>query len=157
MIDKKTASRQLIRLSILRGFPADGTPAQTELLQCLQQASENPDHCARMVDAWIKTSPFSPTPAELYTLSDTVPIMQMTERPDKRCKACSGTGYEHVWRLTTYASNDVFSHRSEQILSDEQAAELRARIDGKTQRIDSCVRRCLSCAYGKQLAATEAA
>lgn len=157
MVSETVATRQALRLSILvKDSSGSSEDAQAELLKALQKYAVSDEHCVRMVDAWIADEKFRPLPCDIRRLAELVPVMDHS-RPDRTCKACFGTGWEHVHTLCTYEKcpGGGMYCRKEIIPSDEQAVMLRQNVDGEKQRVYSAVRRCTVCRYGQRMAAEE--
>lgn len=155
MIRSATATRQVLRMSVQPGFPQT-SEGQDELENALKKSAASDEHAVRIIDAWLASSRFCATPYDLYELAETVPAVDFTERPDKRCSGCSGTGYEQVWQLITWEHFGQSTFKSVQVIEDqEKAMDLRKRVDGKDQVLYDCVRRCQRCSYGRALQAAE--
>jgi hypothetical protein len=152
MISEASALRQANRLRLLREFPTS-EEAQQELISALRRYALNDDHVIRIIDKWISTSRFSPTPVDISDLAESIPAVDAKPKPDKTCPACLGTGWEHVYTLETYErSANGSAYKRREIIPNEATAELlRIQVDGKTQHVYSCVRRCTFCSYGQAL------
>jgi len=147
------ASRQTLRMSGLRNFPASEEGVK-ELIDSLANSAVTDEHGARMVDAWIRRSSFAPSPADVYRLADEVPTRELSSRPDRKCPGCAGTGWQQGWLLVTQEkTHSGGSYKSEQPIDDpEIARDLRLKVDGKQQVLYEGVRRCRECAYGREMA-----
>ena len=157
MVSETVAVRQALRLSILVSDSSGSSEtAQDEILKALQKYPISDEHCVRIVDAWIADEKYRPLPTDIRRLAELIPMMDHPQ-PDRTCKACLGTGWEHVHTLCTYekGSGGGTYCRKEIIPSEEKALMLRRNVDGEKQRVYSAVRRCTWCRYGKQVAAEE--
>lgn len=149
-VSKSVISRQILRLSALAN-PPQMDEGWRELEETLKREAISDEHAIRVVSQWIEQNRWCPSPKDLREMAEAAPARDFS-KPDRDCNACGGTGWEHVWKLTTYESGDGYNHKTVEILSNNQAAELRGKVDGKSQIIYSNVRRCTVCRYGRDLA-----
>lgn|GEM_PF-6009389 len=139
MISDQQAAMKLLRLSVLRGFPAE-PEAQRELMAVLRDA-ENEAHADRAVSWWLENSTYSPAPADLrQALSETAPP---PIQPDPNCRTCNGSGWRTGWYRVSYQGE---RRRYEPI----SAADARKQPGIE---VISAATYCRDCAYGRRLAA----
>jgi hypothetical protein len=147
MISEAIVSQQIVRLSILRGEKSEAAIA--EVKQVYREAAKNPAHATRMTNWIIRHLDFFPVPREVFTAASEEYRAEESAQPDKHCKACGGTGFEQAWQLVTYHANpDGSAFKQVDVIRDpEVAADLRAKVDGKTQFLYPCVdqRGCTKC------------
>jgi hypothetical protein len=170
-LKRAVVAQQIFRFQLLRKFP-DSRAAIEELVDCLGLHSENHAHMAAAVDRLVRTREFVPRPHELIQALESVTPVEVAPK-DQHCRACTGTGWEPVWTLTTYTSTGDagagtgFCHRKTEIIhgdGERTAAEVAKGlkkqmaafgVDPWAQRIDEAVRRCTCCGYGRSLAEAE--
>lgn len=150
MITTSEATRQIVRLSVLRYRPEQ----MDEIVAAFQTYAQSRDHATRMTDWLLRRYTDFPVPVEIAEAAEATREGEGRVKPDRRCRGCDGTGYEQVWQLVTYHKTEGGGcYKSlDAITSPETAAELRKLCDGKNQILYDCVRPCTHCRYGAAIA-----
>jgi hypothetical protein len=115
MIDKQTASAQILRLTGLRFFPKDDRKALEELIAALAQSAKTPEHAKAVIDAWLHDSAEVLVPAQIYQLAQ-----RLAPEETASCSRCDGTGF----------INTTIRHRGESYPAVEPCPECRRREKG---------------------------
>lgn len=161
MIRQATLQRQLIRLSVLAHRDQDETADEVwaeDIESALTANARDDARLVEIVDCWVRQSRWRPAAADIHGIGRDLSEQALADRGaevqrDRRCGACGGTGWEVGYRLTTYEGMDRgYSNKRVAAITAEQYADLRAKVDGLTQRVDSGVMRCTRCDYGRHMA-----
>lgn len=154
MISETAVNQQLVRLAVLRGAPE----TTDEVVYAFREAAKNQAHASRITDWLLRHQTFFPTPSEIYNASSQTLREDDMPRPDRKCKACGGTGYAQAWELVTYEqTSGGGSRKTVDVITDaETAAALRLKVDGRTQVVYDGVVRCRACSYGRAIAEAKA-
>lgn len=152
MIPEAFALRQTMRFHCLREAPKTEIGLQ-ELVTALRRYAATEEHAIRIVEKWIASNQFAPTPIDIADTAESVPASNIKLKKDRDCPACYGTGWEVVYTLDTYeVLADGSCYKRREIIPDQQTAgQLQTRVDGKKQVVYSNARRCTQCNYGKTL------
>ena len=156
VISETVLSQQIVRLSILaRPEREDHQLAIEEVKTAFRESAKNADHANRITNWLIRYNRFFPRPVDIYdTASLTLRDSDMPH-PDKNCRVCDGTGWEPAWQLCTHHHGPNGSaYKSVDLIFDQAIADdLRKKIDGRTQVLYDCRRRC-SCKSGAGVASS---
>ncbi len=169
MISTAEAARQALRLTGLRGIP-DKEEAHEELTEAIRQSSRDLEHAGRIINSWLRSNSFWPTPAEIYTIAQSTD--RETDPSAWTCAHCDGTGFERCWQLITWRSGNS---KDSQWISHKQYLDLCVKISsavgkkldfvgvtpmtgvvGEQVAIESR-KRCVHCSIGRRRAEAEQA
>jgi hypothetical protein len=150
MISDSLATRLMMRFTTLKNRP-EHTEAFDEITSALQRYALNDDHAVRIVNKWMDTERYWPTPMDIAETAESLPTHN-TKLQREHCTVCNGGGYELVYILHTHERVGEAFYKSKERIPDKATYErLIRQIDGIKQRIYEHAQPCTHCNYGRGL------
>lgn len=112
-ISEKFARKLVTRFTGLPRFAEIADSGVDELVRVLRQYCANESHAARSVTAWLNSSRWLPTCAELIEQIDATPEHEPTHQPTRYpyCGVCQGTGFKPVAGPAVKACDCAYGQR----------------------------------------------
>jgi hypothetical protein len=147
MIPKTESTKQILRLSGLKGFDKLTQEGLSEIVDTLAQSASNENHAKAFADTWLRASRWFPVPADVFEFAASTAQHYANKQWDD-CPSCMGSGFRPTYRLATWTNG----HITQEPISREQYRNLYPKVAGiGQQECYAGVEYCRDCAQGRHL------
>lgn len=147
MIPQTESTKQILRLSGLKGFDKLTQEGLAEIVDTLAQSVKSESHAKAFADTWLRSSRWFPCPADVFEFVTTT-AQHYANKQWEDCPTCMGSGFRPAYRLATWTNGRL----TQEQISLEQHRNLYLKVAGLGQQ--ECYRGvdyCPDCAQGRHL------